>query len=197
MRTPNTNCDVCNAELYRRPGDQAKFNSVCCRGCRSELYKNREPSPNLLLGRVKGNNHLTGIPKTELHRNKMKKIMSEWCSNNTDKVAERAKKTRMENHYLWNGGSTILNQKIRRMINMRNWQKSVKKRDGYVCLCGSTENLEADHIVELRTLLVEHNIKSTEEARACVELWDISNGQTLCRKCHYAKDGRQFRKVTA
>lgn len=51
------------------------------------------------------------------------------------------------------------------------WRRAVKKRDGHQCvLCGSSERLEADHILpqwkypELR--------------------YDVENGRTLCRPCH-------------
>jgi very-short-patch-repair endonuclease len=39
MRTPNTECEICGLPLYRRPSELEKVNHVCCRGCRSNLYK--------------------------------------------------------------------------------------------------------------------------------------------------------------
>lgn len=54
-----------------------------------------------------------------------------------------------------------------------NWAQSVKKRDGYKCVaCGSTESLEAHHIIEKYR-------NSNLEKR-------LDNGITLCRKCHRA-----------
>ncbi len=39
MRNPNTECEVCHKPLYRRPSDLARWDHVCCKGCRSALYK--------------------------------------------------------------------------------------------------------------------------------------------------------------
>jgi len=192
MRTPNTKCEICEKPLYRRPSDLAKYSAVCCVGCRSELYKKREPSPNLKLGREKGTNHLEGIPKSQAHKNKMKKKMAEWCKDNPDKVRERGQKTRGENHYLWNGGVTVLNQSIRRMTENIYWQRAIKKRDGKCQDCGGVRNLEAHHITPIKVILEANNITNRDEARECLELWDLENGITLCRKCHYKLENRTY-----
>lgn len=192
MRTPNTKCEICEKPLYRRPSDLAKYSAVCCVGCRSELYKKREPSPNLILGREKGTNHLEGIPKSQTHKNKVKNKMAEWCKNNPDKVKERGKKVRGEKHYLWNGGVTILNQSIRRMTENRYWQRAIKKRDGKCQECGSVSNLEAHHINPIKAIIEANNITNRDEARECLELWDLENGITLCRKCHYNLENRTY-----
>ena len=39
MRNPNTKCEICSKPLYRRPFELKKAKHVCCKGCRSELYK--------------------------------------------------------------------------------------------------------------------------------------------------------------
>jgi 5-methylcytosine-specific restriction endonuclease McrA len=192
MRTPNTNCKICEKPLYRRPSDLLKYKEVCCVGCRSELYKRRTPSPNLVLGREKGTNHLSGIPKTQTHKNKMKGIMSKWCNDNLDKVKERGKKIRGENHYLWKGGTTILNQSIRRMTECIYWQRAVKKRDGKCMKCGKEKQLEAHHKKSLKEIIKEYNITNRDEARKCENLWDLNNGITLCRKCHYELENRTY-----
>ena len=147
---------------------------------------------NLKLGREKGTNHLLGIPKTKSHKKNMSRIMKEWCKNNPDKVKARGKKMRGANHYLWKGGETILNQSIRRMTENIYWQRAVKKRDGKCRLCGSKKELEADHIIPLALLLEQHKITNRDEARECKELWDLENGMTLCRRCHYKKDNRKY-----
>lgn len=194
MRTPNTECDVCGKPLYRRPSDLAKYNAVCCKGCRSELYKKREPSPNLILGREKGTNHLKGIPKTENHKNKMKKIMTKWCKDNPDKVRERAELTREENHYNWKGGVTIINQSLRRMTEYIKWQRAVKKRDGYCMICTSRKELETHHIIPLVVIIDTFNITNRDEARECDKLWDLSNGITMCQECHCKIHNRKYTK---
>lgn len=192
MRTPNTQCEICKKPLYRRPSDLARYKAACCVGCRSELYKKREPSPNLILGRKKGTNHLDGIPKSQAHKNKMKKKMAKWCKDNPDKVKERGKKMRGENHYNWKGGVTILNQSIRRMTEFVYWQRAVKKRDKKCQYCEAIKELEAHHIIPIKALIERYKIKNRDDARVCSEFWDLNNGITLCRKCHYKIDNRKY-----
>lgn len=62
---------------------------------------------------------------------------------------------------------------------MMSWAEKVKTRDNYTCAaCGSTENLEAHHIIE--------QYKSVDYSN------EIANGITLCRKCHRAIHGGAF-----
>jgi len=192
MRTPNTQCQICQKELYRRPSDLARYKAVCCRGCRSELYKQRPPSVNLKLGREKGTNHLEGIPKSKESNKKRSKSHKKWCRENPDKVKARGEKTRGANHYRWKGGTSKLNTSIRLMHENRKWMDAVKKRDKKCKHCGSVEQLESHHIVPLAMILEKYNITNRDEARACNELWDIGNGLTLCRKCHYKLDNRKY-----
>lgn len=149
---------------------------------------------NLKLGRQKGTNHLMGIPKSASHRNKMRRIMREWCKNNPEKVKARGKKIRGANHYRWKGGKSKLNISIRTMTENRKWMDAVKKRDGKCRLCESEDELEADHIIPLALILKHYQIKNRNDARQCRLLWDIKNGITLCRRCHYKKDNRKYSK---
>lgn len=65
-----------------------------------------------------------------------------------------------------------IDRKMQRALRI--WAHMVMERDGYKCVqCGSTENLEADHI---------------KPKQYFPELaLDVSNGQTLCRDCHDKK----------
>ena len=38
-RKPNTKCEICDKPLYRRPSEIKKAEHLCCKGCRSTLYK--------------------------------------------------------------------------------------------------------------------------------------------------------------
>jgi hypothetical protein len=165
---------------------------VCCRGCRSELYKQRPPSPNLELGREKGTNHLEGIPKSKASNKKRSKSHKKWCKENPDKVKQRGEKIRGENHYKWKGGATKLNRSIRTMTENRKWMDSVKARDKKCQHCGSEEQLESHHLIPFAMILEKNNIQNRDEARQCKELWDVKNGITLCRKCHYKLDNREY-----
>lgn len=55
------------------------------------------------------------------------------------------------------------------------WRESVLIRDGYKCVwCGSTENLEADHI---KPKSVFPDL-----------MYEVGNGRTLCNPCHRKTD---------
>ena len=104
----------------------------------------------------------------------------------------RSEKTRGENHYRWNGGTSRLNAAIRRLTENRKWMKAVRQRDGKCLVCGSVENLESHHIVPLADLVQAHGITDREHARSCDALWDLGNGMTVCRPCHYNIHGRTY-----
>lgn len=41
-----------------------------------------------------------------------------------------------------------------------------------------------DHINPFYKILKDHNIKTVKQAKKCKELWEVSNGRTLCILCH-------------
>jgi len=86
-------------------------------------------------------------------------------------------KLRGENHYLWKGGITPINQAIRNSLELRLWREAIFKRDNWTCVfCGRRSRaagaiiLEADHIKPFALF---------PELR-----FAIDNGRTLCRDCH-------------
>lgn len=193
MRTCNTKCVICDKPLYRRPSEFKAGVEFCCKGCRGELYKRRPPSPNLELGRVKGENHLKGIKKSEASNNKRSISHKQFYKEHPEVAIERGKKNRGENNYNWKGGVNDLNVAIRLLWENRKWQNKVKDRDGRKCVeCNSTELLEAHHIKELSEIIEIYDIKNIDEARVCEELWNIENGITLCECCHYKKHNRTY-----
>jgi hypothetical protein len=73
----------------------------------------------------------------------------------------------------WKGGITPANKLGRTGVEYTAWQTAVFARDNYACQVCDQYNgyLHADHI------------KSWSE---CPELrYDVANGRTLCRPCHY------------
>lgn len=77
------------------------------------------------------------------------------------------------NHPNWNGGVTPLHKQIWCSLEYKNWRRQVFERDKYTCvLCGDNKggNLEADHIKPRYT---------HPEL-----IFDITNGRTLCHRCH-------------
>lgn len=92
------------------------------------------------------------------------------------------------NSHLWKGGIVISNFKksIRYLFEYRMWRRNIFTRDNYTCQeCGIRgTTLNADHKKPFAIIIDENNIKTVDQALACVELWDLNNGKTLCEACH-------------
>lgn len=195
MRTPNAACIVCSKPFYRRPGELAKVRHVACMAHRAVAQKLSGITPSqhagLSLGRQKGTNHRAGYrhrPESKAKASATHKVF--WAANH-DLAIARGQKIRGEAHYRWKGGISRLNQSIRRMTENRKWMDAVKARDGACLRCGSTRCLESHHRVGLATLIERLGIRSRDDARKnSAALWDLENGETLCRQCHYAEHGR-------
>ena len=85
----------------------------------------------------------------------------------------------------WKGGIYKLSRQIRFSRKYKEWRKKVVERDNYTCQkCGKKKELHAHHKIPFIKIIRKFNIKNTKEANNCKELWEISNGQTLCKDCH-------------
>lgn len=145
----------------------------------------------LALPRVKGKNYRLGYK----HRKESKKLASDshkkWCRENPDRVVARGILTRGEKHYKWKGGTSQLNKSIRVMSENRKWSAAVKARDKCCNKCGNKKHLESHHIKPLAELIELLEIKNRDDARIRADvLWDLANGETLCKTCHYSEHGR-------
>jgi len=147
----------------------------------------------LAFGRVKGTNHLDGLPKSEESKRKRSRSIAQWCKEHPAEVVARGAKTRGPKHYLWKGGVSRLNTSIRRMTENRKWMDAVKERDGVCMRCGAAEGLESHHIEPLSEIVERLGITSRKAAREnAAELWSLENGITLCQRCHYKEHGRTY-----
>jgi 5-methylcytosine-specific restriction endonuclease McrA len=146
----------------------------------------------LSMGRKPGNNNRTGYEHREESKRKTSVTHKAWCAANPDKVKARGMKTQGTKHYNWKGGCTRLNASIRRMTENRKWLDAVKARDGKCLVCETIESLESHHIIPLAVMVGVHNITNRDEARECAALWDLSNGMTVCARCHYKIHGRKY-----
>lgn len=81
-----------------------------------------------------------------------------------------------------------LTLRIRHLVESSSWRLSIFERDNFTCQmpgCGKRGGkLEANHIILFSKIISNNKIESIEDALRCKELWDISNGITLCRDCH-------------
>ena len=196
MRTPNAECCVCGKPLYRRPNELARVRYVACMEHRNEAQAKARLTEAqlaaLAMGRRPGTNNRTGYKHREESKRKASASHKAWCAANPDRVKARGEKVRGANHYNWKGGSSRLNAAIRRLTENRKWMDAVKARDGKCLVCGAVENLESHHIVPLAVLVGVHGIANRDEARECAALWELSNGMTVCTRCHYKIHGRKY-----
>jgi hypothetical protein len=110
------------------------------------------------------------------------------CSEETKKKISKANIGRFlkEKSYRWKGGSSYLNKNIRDLSIYKNWMLGVYSRDQFKCIrCGCLGgNLNAHHINNFAKLLENYNIKTLDDAIKESNLWNVSNGITLCKVCH-------------
>jgi len=146
----------------------------------------------LAMGRRPGTNHRTGYKHREETKRKMSASHKAWCAANPDKVKARGEKVRGANHYNWKGGASEVSTSIRQMTENRKWMDAVVRRDMLCLLCGAETDLEAHHVKPFAEIMKEHGITTREQARQCSALWDLSNGVTLCERCHCKEHGRAY-----
>ncbi|WP_425423194.1 HNH endonuclease [Spirosoma spitsbergense] len=82
---------------------------------------------------------------------------------------------------------------IRKTEQYEQWKRAVFIRDRFQCQeCGKRNGrkrvIEAHHLIEFSQLVKDNGIQSVEQAVSCPELWEVSNGQTLCGDCHRQTD---------
>ena len=125
----------------------------------------------------------------------MKDFWNKFCSRTCSEKGRIYK--RGSEHGNWTGGRSTLRQQVSNTSEYVVWRQSVFERDDYTCQdCGERGGYkEADHIKSFVEIVREYNIKTIEDALACQILWEVSNGRTLCRKCHiktFKYYGNQF-----
>lgn len=83
-----------------------------------------------------------------------------------------------EKHWNWKGGVSPSIYKIRTSPAMREWRSEVYRRDNYTCQECSKRgaSLHAHHILSFADF---------PDLR-----FDVDNGMTLCKECHYKLHGR-------
>ncbi len=131
-------------------------------------------------GRDPWNKGLTGVQESPMKGKHHSPETIELIKQNTP-VKEG------EDHWNYQGGITPLYKQIRFCEEYDIWRTQVFERDLYICQdCQdmSKRILEAHHIKGFSNILKENNIISLEQAKSCNELWNISNGITLCQDCH-------------
>lgn len=111
-----------------------------------------------------------GKPMSELQRKKLS-------------IARMGRFTGKDNSN-WRNGRRIFNSNDpkRKVFGYAEWRKKIKERDGWKCLeCGEAE----------RRKLHSHHIVSVRDIKDIGLLTEMSNGITLCKKCHWKTYGQE------
>ena len=189
-------CKKCGKEFAKERRISMKVwlttNEFCSRTCLyswrrgNPEFKNKLNLSGLAIGHQKGNTHgfvagftpwNVGISPSEETVTKIR----EARARQTNAIVFQSGSL----HPNWKGGITEVSKAIRNLDRYLQWKIDVFIRDNRTCVkCFSTENIEADHIIPLSTLISIFEIKTAEEARMVDDLWDIANGRTLCHDCH-------------
>lgn len=173
-------CIECSDAIIRTrvsPTQYAKstFCGRVCRGKWQSKYKVGGKNPNFKGGKTKCLD--CGIVLADKYTKRdSKRCQPCWYAYNSG-----------DNSPLWQGGVKSHYDLLRSCSKMSSWRNNVFKRDKYTCLeCGDNTggNLNADHIKPFALLLKEYNITTKCEGLMCEDLWDLSNGRTLCVLCH-------------
>lgn len=102
----------------------------------------------------------------------------------SDETKKKISEGRMgDKNWMWKGGITPINQKIRTSLEYSLWRKSVFERDNYTCIwCGyKDKDIHADHI---------KRFSDYPELRLAID-----NGRTLCVECHRKTDTWGNKKI--
>lgn len=187
-------CLICgktfHAEYNRIQKGRAKFCSTVCYGvwqsknfilCNSHNWKGGGSDRRCL---VCGKEFKAVTSEVKKGKSKFcsHKCYSLWLSKN--KIGE--------NSYRWKGGITPTHLIIRGSIQYSKWRNEIFKRDNFACQkCGNNTSgeLNAHHIKKFSAILNDIKQKFPlfpiiDISKNINDLWNISNGVTLCKKCH-------------
>ncbi|MFA5062206.1 MAG: hypothetical protein WC526_03600 [Patescibacteria group bacterium] len=83
------------------------------------------------------------------------------------------------------GQYKLFRSELQRSFEYYRWRVQVLFRAGYRCQrCGCKYALEVHHKKTLCQIVRSNRITSVPEAINCFELWDVENGEVLCKYCH-------------
>lgn len=154
-----------------------------------KFHKDNLNSPAYKAKQEKNRIKATGRKHTEETKIKLQ-------GNNNALGAKRSKQTRKKISDTLSkkkGWVTNVNRLIRASETYKQWRSDVFSRDNWTCqTCGQRGyEIEVHHKKEFSKIIQEFKIKNHLQALDCLELWDLNNGVTLCKKCHKRVHKRQ------
>jgi len=117
-----------------------------------------------------------GKPKSKEHKKKISMTLTgkpqPWNSG--------------KNNIWWRGGKSDIVNKVKSSNKYKRWRSEVYKRDKYTCRKCKKKGriLNPHHIITVASIFEKYKLTSYTKAMKCKELFKVSNGKTLCRKCH-------------
>jgi len=73
--------------------------------------------------------------------------------------------------------TSFLYCRIRRCKKYRTWRNNILVRDNGRCRhCNNENDLYVDHINRFNDIIHRNEIKTLDEAKNCLDLWDLNNG---------------------
>lgn len=214
---PNTPCKMCGTLFYSCPSirklGKGKYCSNACaaldperRAAISKRFKGKPHTPeqNAKISasnmgkrmspesREKMSKAKAGRTLTAEHRAKIG--LKSKGTHKSNSCKEKLREQRIgDKNPAWKGGVTPLQKSIRTHPRYAEWVSAVFTRDKFTCQDSGVVGgrLEAHHIKPFAQILEENHITTINEALACAELWDISNGITLSIKSHKRRHTRK------
>ena len=191
-------CKNCGKIFYRFPSaikyGNVKFCSQSCSaiGTRTGTKQKQETKDKIgksHIGLKKGiklsKEHKIKIGLAGIGRKMSQKSIDALIQRNKGNKFSLGRKKELSGN--WKGGTTPLFYAIRGCLKYRQWRSDCFTRDEFICQECFIKGgyLEVHHIKEFNVIIKEYTIKTLEQAENCEELWNINNGRTLCKKCHY------------
>ncbi len=140
-------------------------------------------------------NTLKYVNPRGINISKAQKALGDLHWTKRPEVREKMRKAKV-GYIPWNKGKVFspysdFSQIVRSCDKYAKWRLNIFEMDNFKCIqCGDERggNLQADHIKPLAHILKVNSIKTIHEAENCKDLWDTSNGRTLCKDCHAKTD---------
>ena len=157
-------CEHCGKKFYVAKWQLKRGVKYCSKEC-SSLNRHK-----FSLTKKSEQNRIKGLKRYYKNHDSHRKGLK---LSKKEKEKIRLTTPRKENHYNWKGGITPEVMLIRNSVEYKSWRKNVYQRDNYTCqICGKQ-----------KCYLHAHHIKSFADHPKL--RFDINNGITLCKKCHY------------
>ena len=178
-------CNNCNQQFESKKGCKSRQPKFCSNKCYGESLKIDKTKKCATCSKIfetyKKNQKFCSqecMGKHFINRQVSKETRRKLSKSLTGRKCESISKA---NHWNWKGGVTDKNEAIRKSAEYKNWRIKVFEKDNYTCVecgiksgLGKRVELHADHI---KPFAHYHHLR-----------FDVSNGRTLCKECHYKTD---------